>query len=198
MVNATLYRSIVGNLRYLVHAWPVAVGMVSRYMEAPTTEHMSAFKHLLRYIAGTIDYGCIYTTAPQGASLKDRKSTTDTLFFYGNFSCCLAAPEIKGVSLWSEYIAAACQGVWLGHLPLITELCVDNMSAIQLCKNPVFHDRSKQIEGRYHFIREFIEDETVTVDFIGTDEQLTDIFTKALGRVRFQVLRWKIKVFEVK
>jgi hypothetical protein len=110
----------------------------------------------------------------------------------------------KGISLsscQSEYIAAAtaaCQGVWLGHLPLITELCVDNMSAIQLCKNPVFHDRSKQIEGRYHFIREFIEDETVTVDFIGTDEQLTDIFTKALGRVRFQVLRWKIKVFEVK
>jgi hypothetical protein len=34
--------------------------------------------------------------------------------------------------------------------------------------------------------------------FIGTDEQLTYIFTKALGRVRFQVLRWKIKVFEVK
>jgi hypothetical protein len=96
MVNATLYRSIVGNLRYLVHAWPIAVGMVSRYMEAPTTEHMSAFKHLLRYIAGTIDYGCIYTSAPQGARLKgfsdadmagdidDRKSTTGTLFFYGN------------------------------------------------------------------------------------------------------------------
>jgi hypothetical protein len=72
------------------------------------------------------------------------------------------------------------------------------MSAIQLCKNPVFHDRSKQIEVRYHFIREFIEDETVTVDFISTDEQLTDIFTKALGRVRFQVLREKINVVEVK
>ena len=57
---------------------------------------MSAVKHLLRYIAGTIDYGCIYTTAPQGAILKgfsdadmagdidDRKSMTGTLFFYGN------------------------------------------------------------------------------------------------------------------
>ncbi|KAK1564064.1 hypothetical protein QYE76_018262 [Lolium multiflorum] len=90
-VDVTLYRSIVGSLRYLVHTRPdisFAVGMVSRFMEAPTTEHLSAVKHLLRYIAGTIDTGCSFSSAPEGAHLigysdadhagdiDDRKSTT--------------------------------------------------------------------------------------------------------------------------
>lgn len=57
-MDVTLYWSIIDSLRYLVHTRPdvsLAVGMVSRFMEAPTTEHMSAVKHLLRYIVGTLD-----------------------------------------------------------------------------------------------------------------------------------------------
>lgn len=225
-VDATFYRSIVGSLRYLVHTRPdisFAVGKVSRFMEAPTTEHLSAVKHLLRKIAGTADYGCIYTSAPQGASLKgysdadlagdldDRKSTTGTLFFFGNSPVAWQSQKQSGVSLSScqaEYIAAAtaaCQGVWLGLLlgdllgcePLVAELFVDNMSAIQLCKNPVFHDQSKHIVTRYHYIRECIEDETVTVEYINTEDQLADIFIKTLGRVRFQILREKIKMIKI-
>jgi hypothetical protein len=60
-VDATLYRSIVGSLRYLVHTRPdisFAVGFVSRFMETPTTEHWAAVKHLIRYIAGTLHLGC--------------------------------------------------------------------------------------------------------------------------------------------
>jgi hypothetical protein len=72
----------------------------------------------------------------------------------------------------------------LGTPPLVANLLVDNMSAIQLCKKPVFHDKSKHIEVWYHHIRGCIEDGTVTVEFVGSDDQLADIFTKALGRVR--------------
>lgn len=60
-VNVALCRSIIGSLSYLVHTWPntsFIVGMVSRFMEAPTTEHMSVSKHLLRYIAGMLDHDC--------------------------------------------------------------------------------------------------------------------------------------------
>jgi hypothetical protein len=85
----------------------------------------------------------------------------------------------------------------LGTAPLIANLFVDNQSTIQLCKNPVLHDRSKHIDMRYHFIRGCIEDGTVTVKFVGTDDQLADIFTKALGRVRFQKLCEMIKVVKV-
>jgi hypothetical protein len=142
----------------------------------------------------------------------DRKSTSGTLFFFGECPMSWQSQKQKVVSLsscQSEYMAAAtaaCQGVWLGRLlgdllgspPLVANLLVDNMSAIQLCKNPVFHDRSKHIEVRYHFIRGCIEDGTITVEFIGTEDQLADILTKALGRVRFQLLHQKLKIVEIK
>jgi hypothetical protein len=75
---------------------------------------------------------------------------------------------------------------------------MDNKSAIQLCKNPVFHDRSKHIEVRYHFIRGCIEDGTVSVQYIGTEDQLANVLTKALGYVQFQQLHEKINVVKVK
>jgi hypothetical protein len=225
-VDATMYRSIVGSLRYLVHTRPdisFSVGMASRFMEAPTTEHLSMVKHLLRYIAGTLNIGCRYSTsagvaelvgysdADLAGDLDDRKSTSGTLFFFGNCPVSWQCRKQRGVSLSScesEYVAAAtaaCQGVWLGRLlgdllgvdPLVANLNVDNKAAIQLCNNPVHHDRSKHIDTRYHYIRDCVENETVTVSYISTVGQLADIFTKALGRVRFQLLREKINIVEV-
>ena len=77
------------------------------------------------------------------------------------------------------------------------KLLMDNMSAIALSKNPVHHDRSKHIDTKYHFIHECIEDGKVEVDHIGTVNQLTDIFTKALGRVRFLELREALGVIKL-
>lgn len=98
-VDATFYRSIVGSLRYLVHTRPditFAVGYVSRFMENPTTEHMAVVKHLLRYIAGTRNYGCRYvkdgnggkligySDADMASDIDDRKSTSGMLFMIGH------------------------------------------------------------------------------------------------------------------
>lgn len=71
------------------------------------------------------------------------------------------------------------------------------MSAIELSKNPVYHDRSKHIDSRYHYIRDCIEKGVVDVDHVGTDDQLADILTKPLGRVRFVELRSKLGAVEV-
>jgi hypothetical protein len=60
-------------------------------------------------------------------------------------------------------------------------LKIDNQSAIMLSKNPVFHDRSKHIDTKCHYIRQSIEEGRVNVEFIGTNEQLADILTKPLG-----------------
>jgi hypothetical protein len=79
-----------------------------------------------------------------------------------------------------------------------TTIFIDNKSAIQLCKNPVFHDKSKHIELRYHFIRECIDAGKVDVDYVSTDNQLADILTKSLGRTRFLELRAKIGMVQVK
>lgn len=60
LVDPTKYHDIIGSLRYLVHTHPniaFAVGYVSHFMEAPTTEHLAAVKRILRYVAGTNNYG---------------------------------------------------------------------------------------------------------------------------------------------
>ena len=109
----------------------------------------------------------------------------------------------------AEYIAAAaaaCQGVWLetlradllGHNSLKISLKIDNMSAISLCKNPVFHNRSKHIDTKFHYIRENVENEKIGVEHVGTSDQLADIMTKPLGRVRFIELRDRIGLQDVK
>jgi len=62
-VDATLYRSIVGGLRYLVHIRPdiaFVVGYVSRFMKDPREDHWAAVKRLLRYIKGMVDQGIVF------------------------------------------------------------------------------------------------------------------------------------------
>jgi hypothetical protein len=77
------------------------------------------------------------------------------------------------------------------------KLLMDNMSAIALSKNPVHHGRSKHIDTKYHFLCECIEEGKVEVDHVGTTNQLADIFTKPLGRVRFMELRKALGVLEL-
>jgi hypothetical protein len=104
-----------------------------------------------------------------------------------------------------EYIAAAlgvCQGVWLSTFlaDIMKEevkkfsLLIDNKSAIELSKNPVYHDMSKHIDTRYHYIRDCIQKGVVDVDHVGTDNQLADILTKPLGKIKFVELRSKLGV----
>jgi hypothetical protein len=75
---------------------------------------------------------------------------------------------------------------------------VDNKSAIALAKNPVLHDRSKHIDTKFHFIRDCIEEGKIKVEYVETAQQLGDILTKPLGRLRFQELRSKVGVEVIK
>jgi hypothetical protein len=77
------------------------------------------------------------------------------------------------------------------------ELRVDSKSALALAKNPVFHERSKHIRIKYHFIRSCIEDGSVKASYINAADQLADILTKSLGRVKFQELRTRIGLAEI-
>jgi hypothetical protein len=98
----------------------------------------------------------------------------------------------------AEYITttiAACQDVWLGRL--LTELKgeeeakmftlkkIDNLSAIQLSRNPVFHDCSKHIDTKYHFISQCVEEDMVRMEQVDTNNQLVNILMKSLGRDHF-------------
>jgi dihydroorotase len=76
-------------------------------------------------------------------------------------------------------------------------ILMNNQSAIQLTRNPVFHDRTKHIDTRFHYIRECVENGKVVVEHIGTTDQLADILTKSLGRSRFRELRARIGVINL-
>ncbi|OIT04828.1 hypothetical protein A4A49_65282, partial [Nicotiana attenuata] len=70
-----------------------------------------------------------------------------------------------------------------------TEICIDNKSPQALAKNPVYHDRSKHIDTRYHFIRECIAKKEIELKYVKSHDQVTDIFTKPLKFEDFQRLR---------
>jgi hypothetical protein len=86
----------------------------------------------------------------------------------------------------AKYIAASIaltQALWL--VRLLSELMVDSKSALALTKNPIFHDRSKHIRVRYHFIRVRLEEGNFKACYINTKDQLADLLTKPLGRIKF-------------
>lgn len=72
----------------------------------------------------------------------------------------------------------------------------DNQSCVKLSENPIFHDRSKHIEIRYHFIRDMVQKGAVRLQYISTDEQIANILTKPLSRVKFVYFRDKLGVME--
>jgi hypothetical protein len=74
---------------------------------------------------------------------------------------------------------------------------VDNKFVIALIKNLVLHGQSKHIKVKYHLVWESIENGRIKVEFIRSKEQLSDILTKPLGRVKFLELRTKIGLIDV-
>ena len=105
----------------------------------------------------------------------------------------------------AEYIAACVaysEAVWLqkmlsGLFDLQLEatwIYCDNQSCIKLSENPVFHDKSKHIKIKYQYIRDMVEKGVEELHYIATDEQIADVLTKPLSRVKFGYLRDKLGV----
>ncbi|GJV91107.1 zinc finger, CCHC-type containing protein [Tanacetum coccineum] len=221
-VDATYYRSCIGSLRYLLHTRPdlsYSVGLLSRFMQDPKDHHLKAVKQVIRYIKGTKEHGIIYkkeggcritgySDSSYGINTDQGKGTTGIVFYFGESPitwCTQKQPTVALSSCESEFMAAtgaACQALWLKRL--LSELTgweekritlkVDNISAIALVRNPVFHGRSKHIDIRYHFIRECVENGHINVEHVSGELQRADILTKALPRLKFVTMRQMLGV----
>ena len=108
----------------------------------------------------------------------------------------------------AEYIATrscCAQTIWLKHrlsdfglnLSKIS-LLFDNTSAINLTKNPVQHSRTKHIEIRHHFIRDHIMNGDCEIQFVNSENQLADLFTKPLNKERFNFLKNELGIIDFK
>ena len=107
----------------------------------------------------------------------------------------------------AEYIVAGSyctQLLWVQKLLHDYGICqkhltiyCDNTSAINISKNPVQHSQTKHIEIWHHFIQELVENGTFTLEFIHTDDQKADLFTKPLDSKRFEFLCQNIGVISM-
>ena len=72
----------------------------------------------------------------------------------------------------------------------ITQSCVtihcDSQSVIHLANHQMYHERTKYIDVKLHFIRDVIESEKVKVEKVSTEENSADMFTKSLSSVKFK------------
>ena len=220
-VDQSLYRSMIGSLLYLTASRPditYAVGVCARYQANPKISHLNQVKRILKYVNGTSDYGIMYChcsdsmlvgycDADWAGSADDRKSTSGGCFYLGNNLISWFSKKQNCVSLSTaeaEYIAAgsSCsQLVWMKQMlkeynveqDVMTLYC-DNMSAINISKNPVQHSRTKHIDIRHHYIRDLVDDKVITLKHVDTEEQMADIFTKALDANQFEKLRGKLGI----
>ena len=78
----------------------------------------------------------------------------------------------------------------------VTDIHCDNQICIKMTENPLFHDKSKHIEVRYHFIRDMVQKGAIKLKYVPTEEQVADVLTKPLACVNFEYFRGKLCVVQ--
>ncbi|GAU17358.1 hypothetical protein TSUD_232340 [Trifolium subterraneum] len=157
-VDSTMFRQLIGSLRYLCQTRPdisYAVCYVSRFMSKPLKSHLLAAKRILRYINGTIHYGVLFPYSRDNYKLElngfsdadwcgdkvDRRSTSGYVFKFQN------APVSWCSKKQSVIVLSSCEADEMKIIDNITVMLkIDNKSAINLAKNHVSHGKSKHIE----------------------------------------------------
>ena len=206
------YRSLVGALLYTLGSRPdvaSAVRTVSQYVEQGGKKHWLAAKRILRYLSGTRDKGVIYTKDKQfhitaycdsdHASEEDRKSISGYVVYMQNGAVVWKSKKQPIVTLSSceaEYVALSETIKELLWLSMLTQelgikqsrplrCYIDNQAAKKIAENDVNHERTKHIDIRYHFIRQWVTSGKVELYYINTKENVSDLLTKATTRSTF-------------
>nr|KYP59272.1 Retrovirus-related Pol polyprotein from transposon TNT 1-94 [Cajanus cajan] len=194
------------------------VCLCARFQANPKVSHMKSVKRIFKYLRGTTNVGLWY---PKRVSLSligysdsdyagcrlDRKSISGTCHLPGSAFVSWHRKKKACVALSTaeaEYIAAGrccAQILWMKQqlkeygteLNKIPLRC-DNTSAINLTKNSILHSRTKHIEIRHLFLRDHVQKNDYVVEFVETNKQLADIFTKPLPKERFNQLRIELGI----
>ncbi|PPR84446.1 hypothetical protein GOBAR_AA36262 [Gossypium barbadense] len=209
------YSSAVGSVMYaMVCTRPDishAVSVVSRYMSCPGKEHWQAVKWILRYLRGSADLCLVYdqsdcTSSVTGyvdsdyaGDLDKRRSLTGYVFTYSGGAISWKAVLQSTVALSTteaEYMAlaeAVKEALWmkglvssLGLQQDFTVVFCDSQSAIHLTKNQMFHERTKHIDVRYHFVREHVTQGDIVISKVATEKNPADMLTKVIPAYKFK------------
>lgn len=217
-VHSFPFRESVGSLLYLsTRSRPDiahSVNVCSRHLEDPVEEDIVSVKRVMKYLVGTTHEGIsyikdsdknlleAYCDADYAGDEETRRSTSGYVILYAGGPiawCSRRQPIVALSSTEAEYIAAAdcCKELLylksliqeITNIPLQVKLYVDNQSAISLMKTGVMNKRSKHIDVRYHFIHEKIVSGEINVEYCPTNNQIADILTKPLCKVKFNYFK---------
>jgi hypothetical protein len=185
--------------------------MLTRFLNAPTTYHLTAAKRVLRYLRGTTDYCLHFTSSSVNPSDFKLDVWTDSDWAFnraerkshhgyiiqlnGNIISWMSKKQdiISTSSTEAEYIAISAgvqEALWIQSLlrelllvDVPTTVHADNQSAITIADKRKFSERTKHIDIRHHFIHSHIRNGNIVINWVSTQEQLADILTKALDRI---------------
>ncbi|KAM2097703.1 hypothetical protein ACFX1R_021210 [Malus domestica] len=210
--NPTEYRSIVGALQYLTWTRPdisFVVNQVCQFMHQPTDLHLQGAKRILCFLKGTASHGLWFKQGNLNLSAFfyvdwvgctfDRRSTSGFCVFLGSNLISWSAkkqPTVARSSPKAEYWSlahTAAKVTWICKvfrdfgfpLSLKPTIWCDNISAISLASNLVFHSRTKHEEIDYHYIRELVLSNLVRVQYVCSEDQIADIHTNHCLRTCF-------------
>nr|GEV47133.1 retrotransposon protein, putative, Ty1-copia subclass [Tanacetum cinerariifolium] len=146
-------------------------------VERMSKNHWEAVKCILKYLKGTTDVGIVY-------GRHQRKHVDIDGFEDADY---VKDPD-KGRSI-TEYVFMLHGCVTTNragsNLRLVVVNC-DNQIAIHLSRNAIFHEKTKHINVRYHFIREIVKSKEIKVTKIGTKDNASDTFTKVVSGPKFK------------
>lgn len=209
------YRQLLGSLMYLsVCTRPdisYACSQLSQYSTCFDMDHWRAAKRVLRYLAGTLNYGlyfckggnlniCAYTDADWANNLYDRKSYTGFVIKMGGNVVNWEARKQRCISLSStesEYLAIGdvCKDICFvrNFLSEIIDKNIeavvynDNQSAQKLLLIKEYsHKRTKHIDLRYHFVKDLIQQGLINVKYLPTEQMVADVLTKPLSKIKHE------------
>nr|GEV38317.1 copia protein [Tanacetum cinerariifolium] len=152
----------------------------------------------------------VYAESDYASDHVDRKSTSFVRTFMG---CCLTPCFAKKQTTLAistkeaEYVSAenACQqALWMKQALIDYDIRLDNppimcdnKGAIDLCKNPVQHFRTKHIEICHHFLRDNIHKDNISIEKVASEDNIADTFTKPLKRKVFNYLRLRLGMMKL-
>ena len=211
-VSQLEYSKVIGCLMYaMISTRPdiaFAVGRLSRFTHSPSIHHWQAVRRLLKYLKGTINYGLCYSDFPsilEGysdaswiANPEDHSSTSGWIYLLGGGAISWASKKqtcITSSTMESEFVALAAAGKeaeWLRDLvyeiPLwpkpISPISIRCDSAATLAKvySQVYNGKSRHLGVRHSMVRELITHGVISVEFVGTQQNLADHLTKGLAK----------------
>ncbi|CDF39894.1 unnamed protein product [Chondrus crispus] len=178
------YREAVGSLMYLmVGTRPdlaYAIGKLSQHSANPCESHWAGVKRVMRYVQGTRNLGIVFDNKSKSPEFSRKQTVVATSTCEAAYiALCEACKE----ATWLRQVVADVLG--LDSDPTIMMGC-DNAGTISYAENESVNRRNKHVDVKYHYVRDAIKRNVISLSHCPTTSMPADILTKALGRVLFQ------------